>query len=68
MLAKMLNQNVDRTEKLQCNITLYYCTVKSAIYRDMHAPTRSFNLNKAWNITIYLISDLEAKYITCVII
>ena len=29
----------------------------------LHASTRNFNVNKAWNIAIYLISVLVAKYI-----
>ena len=64
MHSKLSNQNVVELKYLPSNITLCYWKFQRAIYRDIPLTSiGSCNVNKAWNITIYLISDLVAKYI-----
>ena len=50
---------------MACNNTMCYCTVKSVIYRDIARFHGKFQVNKAWNIAVYLIHliiDLVAEY------
>ena len=59
MHSNLPNQNVNRTETVAI-----FC----AIYRDIARFHEKFQVKTAWNITIYLISNLVAKYIIIVII
>ena len=65
MRSKLLSQNVDKTEMVtpQYHLVLFISRFRVQDIVVLHDSTGKLIINKAWNITTYLISDLVAKYI-----